>query len=454
MEQLTRLEEFRQALYEKVLTRRRDAQFELLDALLLAPPIRSFPELTLSRVFRRRWSSAYKALEQGRQDEGALLALLAAELPAEAISLFALDESPWPRPEAPTVEDRGFVHGAPAGVDHRGTVIGHSYSTLAYVAEADSSWALPLSCRRVASGSDAITVALAQIHQLERHIPDRFSLYVGDSRYGNHRFLGGFKSAGTCREVSCAVLVRLRGNRVLYRDPGPYRGNGRPALHGEPFRFKDCSSWGRPDQSLRFEDRRYGQVELRLWHGLHAKEDASVRFSVLGAWVRLEQARPGGERLRPTVLWLAWLCTGAHAHHQRSMPLLWVWRFYGRRSSLEASFRYRKQHLYWTRPMLHQLATAQRWTTLLSLAQWQLWLSRELVSQRCLPWQRKQQRLTPARVRQSLGGLFAELGTPAAAPKQRGTSPGWVCGRARLPRIRHPVVNKGTLKGHKRRKAA
>jgi len=47
MEQFTNLIEFRQAIYDHGLTRSRDAEFELLDALLLSPPIRSFPELSL-----------------------------------------------------------------------------------------------------------------------------------------------------------------------------------------------------------------------------------------------------------------------------------------------------------------------------------------------------------------------------------------------------------------------
>ena len=67
MEQFSNLIEFRQAIYEHALTKARDAQFELLDALLLSPPIRAFPELSLSPVFRRSWSSAYAAIENRHQ---------------------------------------------------------------------------------------------------------------------------------------------------------------------------------------------------------------------------------------------------------------------------------------------------------------------------------------------------------------------------------------------------
>jgi hypothetical protein len=62
-EHINQIKGFRQAIYDQGLTRQRDAQFELIDALLQNPKIKSFPELTLSPVFRRRWSSAYKAIE-------------------------------------------------------------------------------------------------------------------------------------------------------------------------------------------------------------------------------------------------------------------------------------------------------------------------------------------------------------------------------------------------------
>ena len=59
---------FRYAIYEHGFTNRRDAQFELLDAVLLSSAIHSFPELSCLPIFRRRWPSVYAAIEDGRQD--------------------------------------------------------------------------------------------------------------------------------------------------------------------------------------------------------------------------------------------------------------------------------------------------------------------------------------------------------------------------------------------------
>jgi hypothetical protein len=79
---------------------------------------------------------------------------------------------------------------------------------------------------------------------------------------------------------------------------------------------------------------------------------------------------------------------------------------------------------------------------LVTLAQWQLFLARELVRDERLPWQPAQENLTPERVLQSLGGLFRQIDTPAQPPQPRGKSPGWPKGRPRTRKTRYRVVKK------------
>ena len=66
--QLNKIIEFRQQVYAHGLTKARDAQFELIDALLSNRSIQSFPELSFAPVHRRQWHSAYAALENGQQE--------------------------------------------------------------------------------------------------------------------------------------------------------------------------------------------------------------------------------------------------------------------------------------------------------------------------------------------------------------------------------------------------
>lgn len=88
MEQFNNLIEFRQAIYDQGLTKARDAQLELVDALLVGQPIRSYPELSLLPVFRRKWSSAYAAIEDGGQDREWLEGYFIQQLPTRGTLVF------------------------------------------------------------------------------------------------------------------------------------------------------------------------------------------------------------------------------------------------------------------------------------------------------------------------------------------------------------------------------
>jgi hypothetical protein len=117
MEQFNNLIEFRQAIYDQGLTRARDAQFELLDALLLNPSIRSFPELSLSPVFRRKWPSIYAAIEEGQQEQAWLEGYFSQQIPTTSPQLFPLDSTAWPHPAAKTLADRQYVYSPTAAID-------------------------------------------------------------------------------------------------------------------------------------------------------------------------------------------------------------------------------------------------------------------------------------------------------------------------------------------------
>lgn len=452
MVQPNRLTRFRQDVYDRVLTKRRDAQQELLDALLLSPPVHSFAELSLSPAFKRQWSSLYKALADGAHDRSMCTEVIVQQIPTRLVRVFPLDESAWPRADAATLADRGFVHSATPAIDGRGIVIGHSYSILAYCADWVSdrntragtapagSWTLPVCSRRVPTGSDAVTTGAEQVKALCQLCRDKpgLNVVVCDGRYGNHRFVGAL--APEVDRGGLGVMARLRSDRVLYRRPGSYSGRGRPRKHGKAFRFKDEATWPAPEEFVAFTDERYGQVELQLWEGLHAREDADVEFSVLRAAIHLEHKKP------PKPLWLLW--------RGPALPVEDLWDFYRARASVEASFRFRKQYLAWTLPQLATIEASERWTRLVDLAQWTLYLSRSLVRDQPYPWQKPQLRLTPERVKQSLGGLFAQIGTPAVPPQTRGKSPGWPEGRSRSRRDRHPVVRKSKQKARRAPKTA
>lgn len=92
-----------------------------------------------------------------------------------------------------------------------------------------------------------------------------------------------------------------------------------------------------------------------------------------------------------------------------------------------------------------------RWSDLMPLLSWQLWLAREDCSDHPLPWQSPQQTLSPGRVAQAFASILVAIGTPAPPPKPRGKAPGRRKGDRPSPRPRYPTVKK---RASKRKKSA
>ena len=432
MDQFNNLIEFRQAIYDHGLIGAQDAQFELLDALLLSPYVRSFAELSLSPAFRRQWPSLYAAMEEGQQDREWLESYFIQHVPREGIQIFALDGTAWPHPAAKTLADRQYVYSPTAAINGGSIVVGHPYSVLAWVLDRGSSWAPPLSVRRVTSDQTAVDMGAEQVKKLcqerKEEMNQELHLIVADGTYGNHRFLSALKDEPT------GCVVRLRRDRVLYGAPGPYSGHGRPRRHGKRFAFKEAETRGEPDAEVELEDERWGQVRLRRWDDMHARQDADTPFSVISVESHLERDHPA------ELFWLGYQPPPHQEAGEHSVVDLWTWYQY--RWPVEPSIRFRKQYLYWTLPRFQKAEYCERWTMLVNVAQWQLFLARDEVQDHPLPWQPAQEKLTPERVLPGLGGLFQQIGTPAAAPQPRGKSPGWPTGRKRTRPKRHQVVKK------------
>jgi len=206
-------------------------------------------------------------------------------------------------------------------------------------------------------------------------------------------------------------------------------------VHGERFAFKEPETWGSPDETTTLEDDKYGKVKLERWKNLHGKLDADVPMDVVRASIHQERDKP------PKAIWLAWQQPSTLPKDLKIDAII-IWRAYVHRWPVEPGIRFRKQRLGWTTPQFHHKETGDRWSWLVALAVWMLFLSRPIVEDHPLPWQKPQKKLTPQRVQQSLPLIFAQFGSPARKPKVRGKPPGWLKGKRRTPKQRFKVVKK------------
>lgn len=434
-ENLTRLIAFRQEVYGRVFTARRDALFEVLDALLSVDSVSSFAMFSQSERFQRSWSSLYAAVEDGRISQEALRSVLARQLPQQGVCIFPLDGSCWPRPRGRVLQDLQYVYQASSDVNGGTVTVGYPYSLLEWCAEPHSSWSLPLDVRRVPSHQTAQAVGAVQVQELARlrsACPQALDIVPADGKYGNAGFLQQVQG------LRIGIVARLRRDRVLYRPAPPVTTSrrGRPRKHGARFAFKDPDSWGSPDEVCEFEDAYYGQVRLERWNGLHERKATQVTYDVVRASIHRERSQP------PQAVWFAWLAPPT-IPSDIVVTARTIWSAYGQRWPIEPGVRFRKESLGWNLPRFQSAATGDTWTLLVAVAHWVLFLARPMVEDMPLPWQKPQRRLTPQRVRQSLKPIFVLIGSPACAPKPRGKAPGWPKGTRRTPKARYKVVKKG-----------
>jgi hypothetical protein len=416
-----RLKEFRQAAYE-LLVQAKDATFELMDAVMTTRTAACLAEFSLSPLFTRQWSSVYEALQDSRPDRKKLMILyikqLEQEVPATEHVLLAIDHTAWGRPDAKTLKDRTYQYQA-------GVIVGQGYSTVAWIPEAQGSWALPLLHERISSAESPIQKAAIQLKQVCEQSQNPV-LAVLDREYGNATWV----LAQAAIPADC--LMRMRRNACFWSAPPPYSGRGRPRKHGEKMKLNDPLTWFNVSESLELEEHPHlGQVRVRQWKNLHFYRASGQPVNL----ILVERLKPmfNGQPFPP--LWLAWV-------GERTLPLATVWLQYLRRFGVDHWYRFAKQRLHWTLPNLSTPEQSQRWSDLMPLMSWQLWLAKDLVVENRLPWQSTTLNLTPGRVAQSMLALLVEIGTPAQFPKPRGKSPGWTEGNTRTKPPRYPTVKK------------
>ena len=414
------LRSFRQEVH-RLLTKAKDATFELMDAVMTTRQASSLAEFSLSPVFRRQYPSTYEAIEDSRPQRNQAMKLFISRIPSQTYIALAIDHTPWARPDAKTLKDRTYEH---QGKTKNGIAIGQGHSTIAWLPEAESGWALPLRHERITSWESPIAKAAWQLKQVLKHCEQKVVVFL-DREYGNAKWV---LAIAECK-VDC--MMRIRSNACLYGIPPVYSGHGRPYKYGEKFKLADSETWTEPESCLELTDTVCGRVRVKMWTRLYLYGAAQNQVNLI--LVQRIDPTKSGKILPP--LWLVW--TG-----ERTMPLEEIWDQYLRRFGIEHWYRFAKQRLHWTMPSLKTPEQCERWSDLMPIMTWQLWLARDLVTQYHLPWQSATVKLSPGRVAQSMLALLIEIGTPASAPKSRGKSSGRAKGFKCTFRTRYPVARK------------
>jgi hypothetical protein len=441
------LQRLREAVYDCA-TARGDALFELGDAVLSAGSAPSLPHYSCAVVFRRSHGMIYQGLRRGRLDEERLRDVLVAHRPADWPPVFAIDASTIARPYAVTSPGREFHHHSCAG--HTGTgdpvIKGWAWQWLSQLNFDTDSWTAPQDIRQVGR-TDVVAVTVTQIldhaRRLRQHGEHAAPLYVMDGGYDEAPIT--YELAGHLDDT-VQILIRIRNDRVLYRDPPPPSGQvGRPRRHAKDrFSCADPASWGEPDQTLTTNDERYGTITVTHWSGLHPKLFCRGHFDsfdtppiVKGHLIRVTVDHLPNRRATPGPLWLWWAGPGQPDLHLCAHAYL-------HRFDIEHTYRFAKTTLNWADPAVRDPDQFTRWTWIIACVINQLRLARPLAEDHRHPWERRRppRRLSPGRVHRDFGRLAPTIGTPASPPKPSKAGPGRPRGSTSTPATRHDVIKK------------
>ena len=425
-----RLDLFRREVYS-CLGARADALFELCDAVLCAAgPVRDLAGLSLAPEFRRGHGALYDGVNAGRLDIGRLrVAVAGLPLPAwpDGGIRLAVDVSSWLRPEAATSPDRMncFVYGR--GRNPGQMVPGWPYSLVAALGPGPSSWQALLDAVRIGPGDDAAEVTAAQLREVVQRLVGAGRWRPGDPPVVIAMDAGydPVRLSWLLRDLPVTVVGRVRAGRAFYLPPPPREPGrpGAPRLHGPAVRCARDAGTGDAAVTGTGQTSR-GPAAVTAWQPAHP----ALRRD--GGW----SAHPRDQRLplvEGTVIRLApergeamWLWASDPAAGPEQVARLW--QAYLRRFDIEHCFRFLKQQLGWTAPMLRDPRAADRWTWLIIAAWNQLWLARPLAAAHRLPWHPAvpARDLTPGRVRAQFRAARQTTGTPASPPKTSSPGPG------------------------------
>jgi DDE superfamily endonuclease len=422
------LKNFRHEVYG-CFQRAGDALFNTVDALLTEDRAHSFPELSLSPHFERRWSSLYEAFQDGRIDEFQLKQVLVKFLPSPEAGTpwwVGIDTSGIARPGAVTSTDRSaqHVHNLPECT--KPVTYGWQFSTMVALPETPSSWTYILDQQRVSTETTPAQVAFAQLSHLARSRPMQ-AIAVLDR---------GYDSLWLWCQCSTlplkGMVVRLKGNRCFYREaPAPTGKRGAPRKDGDKLQPNDPSTHGEPDGTWSGDDDRDRPVEVAWWHQLHVKDARWLELTV----IRVVRPHATNKERDPRVSWFVWI-GDQHA------DMVQIALGYVRRFSQEHGYRFDKQALLWAKPRLRTPQQFERWSHIVAITHNHLVLAREQVEASLHPWESRRRQPTPQQVRRGMNKLLPQLGTPARPPQSRGKSPGRAKGAKSGKAKRFPVVRK------------
>lgn len=445
---------------------RQDLSMELLDALSAENNVNSAVTLSLSHHFTRQHSSISQLVSQILAEEALSYVLQNIydlimrrirdqDHEPKKLRFFILDETGIFKPDANSMDDRSYVHGA--SKTNHAIGVGHSYSYLVGDDDAIGQWVIPINSRRVKTNENAIEVGFEQFKsQLPKDVSENTHALTADSKYSSKEAIANIYGLGE----SALLLTRLNSKRTLHF---PYTGEqkqrGAKKKYGEEFKLHDSSTWVDPHEVLEFDMQsargKDYTVRLRRWNGLILKGKNGISmhdkpFDV----VKVEVFDSNGNPVNYKKMWL--MVAGAR---KNLIEIKEVFMRYSRRFKIEHFFRFCKQHLLLGKYQTPDTPTQNKWCTFSCLAYLNLLsLSGMMENDMLHPWRKgsalPEEIPSPYAIKRMASKIIDKVGTPAKPCYYKSHGCGRKSGVEMPKRSKKTVVVKEKTKKSKSEKKA
>ena len=409
------------------------ALFNTIDALIAETEAQSFPALTQSPFFERRWHSLYEAFHDGRIDIQSLRKIFIKYMPMPQPGkrlILGFDVTQVERPFSDTSPDRTAIpmQNIPHTSPKKATAItyGWKYATAVALPEKTSSQTYVLDQQRVPSDKTELQVTCQQLKQIVPLLPMR-PLSLFDRGYDCTWFWC------ECSKLPMDALIRLKGNRTFYKPAPPHSGKrGAPRKDGDKLKLSDATTHQQPDHMWSGNDAKGHPVQIYWWEQMHVRKARWLNLTV----IQVVRPRAADSKRDPRISWFVYL------GQNQQIGIAQVALFYGLRFGQEHGYRFAKQALLWTLPRLRKPEQFDLWSQIVAVVHNLIILARDCVAAELHPWENKQREPSPQQLRRGLAKILPHLGTPASPPKLRGKSHGRNRGAVIRPAPRHPVIRK------------
>ena len=315
-------------------------------------PKSSIVFLTESNQFKRKYSSAYRALRDyyckrdakeddrialRRKERRAIIKyLLSLHTKDSKINLYGLDTTNHYRVYASKGVDRKNVRSK----NNRLSEAGYEYSVLCNLKE--NHWSIPVSIERVGSSDNKYTVGVSQI--LDAHCAgeqDSITIGVGDAAYSNCGYIEPLY-----HKDNLVSITRDRKNRVVHRMfTGKQKASGRKRFYGERVYLTGKNINIYPDNETEFSDiiqrGKHAKVILKEYKMLlikgrkfHSMKDKPVNY------VKAEVYAIDGNRMYKHDLLIC-----VSGKHRDLISAKSVYEYYKSRFDIEHFFKFAKSKL-------------------------------------------------------------------------------------------------------------